>query len=114
MSICQVHLGIDRAGYGEVDIDIWLGWDILEIDGGVVFVFRFGKVECELVVDCEIIKAAGVDWVSKVVVLGVALLAMVSGNTLISSKQMHWCGVFRDKSLIRAAFSRKGVTDRIE
>jgi hypothetical protein len=38
--ICQVHLGIDRAGYGEVDIDIWLGWDILEVDGSVVFVLR--------------------------------------------------------------------------
>ena len=82
MSIRQVHLGIDRAGYREVNINIRLGWDILEIDGGVVFVFRFGKVECELVVDCEIIEAAGVDWVSKVVVLGVALLTVVPGDAL--------------------------------
>ena len=82
VSICQVHLGIDGAGYGEININIRLGRDILEVDGSVMFVLRLWKVERELVVDGEIVEATGVDGVAEVVVLGVALLTVVPGDAL--------------------------------
>ena len=86
MSVSKVHLGIDGAGDREVDINIWLGGDILEVDGSVVFVFGFRQIESELVVDGKIIEAAGVDWISEIMVLSVALFTMVPSYTLRRAK----------------------------
>ena len=47
-----------------------------------MLVLRFRKVESELVVNGKIVEATGVDGVSKVMVLGVALLAVVPGDAL--------------------------------
>ena len=86
MSISEVHLGIDGAGDREVDINIRLGGDVLEVDGSVVLVFRFRQIESELVVDGKIIEAAGVDWISEIMVLSVALFTMVPSYTLGRAK----------------------------
>jgi len=82
VSISEVHLGIDGAGDREVNINIRLGGDILEVDGSVVLVFGFRQIESELVIDGKIIEAAGVDWISKIMVLSVALFTMVPSYTL--------------------------------
>jgi hypothetical protein len=34
-NICA-HLGGNRAGDGKVDIYVWLGWHILEVDAGIM------------------------------------------------------------------------------
>ena len=82
MPVGQVHLSVDRTGDGEVHVHVRLGGHVLEIDGGVVLVLRLGQVEGELVVDGQVVEAAGVDWVAEVVILGVALLAVVAGDAL--------------------------------
>ena len=86
MSVSEVHLGIDGAGDREVNINIWFGGDILEVDGSVVLVFGFRQIESELVVDGKIIEAAGVDRISKIMVLSVALFTMVPSYTLGRAK----------------------------
>ena len=86
MSVSEVHLGIDGAGDREVNINIWLGGDILEVDGSVVLVFGFRQIESELVIDGKIIETAGVDWISEIVVLSVALFTMVPSYTLGRAK----------------------------
>jgi hypothetical protein len=80
MPICQIHLCWYGAGDGEVDINIGFGGDILEVDGCVVLVLGLAEVESELIVDGEVVEAALLDRVSKIMVLSVALLAMVSGD----------------------------------
>ena len=86
MSISEVHLGIDGAGDREVDINIWFGGHILEVDGSVVLVFGFRQIESELVIDGKIIEAAGVDRISEIMVLSVALFTMVPSYTLGRAK----------------------------
>ena len=86
MSVSEVHLGIDGAGDREVDINIRLGGDILEVDGSVVLVFGFRQIESELVVDGKIIEAAGINRISEVMILGVALFTMVPSYTLGRAK----------------------------
>ena len=46
-----------------------------------MFVFWFAEVECELIVDGEVVVAALVHWVTEVMVLSVALLAVVPRHT---------------------------------
>ena len=70
-----------RACNGEVHIHIWLGGDILEVDGGVVLVLRLAEVEGELVVDGKVVETALLDRVTKIVVLCVTLLTVVSSYT---------------------------------
>ena len=81
-SICEVHLGWDRAADLEVHIHVRLGGNVLEVDGGVVLVLGLAQVEGELVVDGEVVVAALVHGVAEVVVLGVALLAVVPRHPL--------------------------------
>lgn len=81
MTICQIHLSWHRACNGEVHIHIWLGGDILEVDGGVVLVLRLAEVEGELVVDGKVVETALLDRVTKIVVLCVTLLTVVSSYT---------------------------------
>ena len=81
-SICEVHLGWDRAADLEVHIHVRLGGNVLEVDGGVVLVLGLAQVEGELIVDSEVIVAALVHWISEVMVLGVALLTVVTSDSL--------------------------------
>lgn len=86
VAICQIHLSWHRAGDGEVHIHIWLGGNILEVDCGVVLVLWLAEVEGELVVDGKIVEAALFDGVTKIVVLGVTLLAVVSSYSFSSAE----------------------------
>jgi len=86
VSVSEVHLGIDGAGDREVNINIWLGGHILEVDGSVVLVFGFRQIESELVIDGKIIEAAGINRISEVMILGVALFTMVPSYTLGRAK----------------------------
>ena len=65
----------------EVHIHISLGGDVLEVDCGIVLVLRLAQVEGELIVDSEVVVAALVHWVTEVMVLSVALLAVVPRHT---------------------------------
>ena len=47
------------AGDEEVHVYIRLGGHILEVDGSIVLVLRFGQVECELVVDGQVVETTG-------------------------------------------------------
>ena len=47
-----------------------------------MLVFGFRQIESELVIDGKIIEAAGVDRISKIMVLSVALFTMVPSYTL--------------------------------
>ena len=51
----MLHLGRNRAGYGELNINVHLGGLVLEVDGGEVLVVRFGQIEGELVVDGQVV-----------------------------------------------------------
>ena len=58
-------------------------------DCSVMFVFWFAEVECELIVDGEIVVTALVHGIAEIMVLSVALLTMVSSNAfkiLVSQK----------------------------
>ena len=76
------NLSGDRAADREIHINIRFSGDVLEVDGGVVFVLGFTEVECELVVDGEVVVAALVDGVAEVMILSVALLAVVPRHPL--------------------------------
>jgi len=86
MSICQVHFSRHGTGYGEVYIYVWLGRDILEVNGGVVLVLGLAEVECELVVNSQIIKTTLLDWVSKIMILSVTFLAVVPSDSFSSTE----------------------------
>ena len=49
------HLCCNGARYGKLDVDVHLGRLVLEVDGGEVLVVRLGEVECELVVDGQVV-----------------------------------------------------------
>ena len=80
--IFKSNLCWDRATDREIHINIRFGGDILEVDGGVVFVLGFTEIECELVVYGEVVVAALVDRVAEVMILSVALLAVVPRHPL--------------------------------
>jgi len=47
-----------------------------------MFVLGFAQVECELIVNGEVVVAALVHWITEVMVLGVTFLTVVSRHTL--------------------------------
>ena len=82
MSVWKSNLSWNRATDREIHINIRLGGDILEVDGCVMFVLGFTEIECELIVDGEVVVTALVDRVAKVMILSVALLTVVPGDAL--------------------------------
>ena len=82
MSVCKSNLSWNRATDREIHINIRLGGDILEVDGCVMFVLGFTEIECELIVNGEVVVAALVDGVAEVMILSVALLAVVPRHPL--------------------------------
>ena len=82
LSLCKSNLSWDRATDREIHINIRLGGDILEVDGCVMFVLGFTEIECELIVNGEVVVAALVDGVAEVMILSVALLAVVPRHPL--------------------------------
>ncbi len=52
---CKINLSRNRAGDGEVYIDVHFRRRVLEVDAGQVFVVRLAQVKRELVVDRQLV-----------------------------------------------------------
>ena len=82
-SIGQVNLCWHGAGYGKVDINLWVGGNILKVNSCVVLVLRLGQVERELVVDREVVETTFSDGVAEIVVLSIPFLAVVTSYACV-------------------------------
>ena len=70
----------------KVNINVSLGGDVLEVDGGVMFVLRLAQIEGKLIVDSEVVVATLVHRITEIMVLGVAFLTVVTCNSLSCAK----------------------------
>ena len=70
----------------KVHINVSLGGDVLEVNGGVVLVLRLAQIEGKLIVDCEVIVATLVHRIPEIMVLGVAFLAVVTSYSFSCAK----------------------------
>ena len=66
----------------KIYIHLCLGWNIFKVDCRVVLVLWFAEVEGELIVNGEIVVTALVHGIAEIMVLSVALLTMVTRDTL--------------------------------
>jgi len=113
MPICQIHLCWNGAGDGEVDINVGFGGDILKIDGCVMLVLWLTEVESELIVDGEIVEATLLDRISKVMVLSVTLLTMISSDAFSGAVAVSTPVITESALSIALALAALPTVDRV-
>lgn len=78
-----------------------------------MFVLGFAEVECELIVDSEVVETALFDGVSKVVILGVTLFTVVPSYTFSGAIAVPTSVVTKSSLLITLTFAALTPIDRV-
>lgn len=81
----DVHFGGHTAQDTEIGINVGFDGRITEIDLCEMAILFFGQIECELIVDSEIVIARALAWVTMIMVCSVTLFTVITRQTFCAT-----------------------------